>query len=646
MATSEAVEKYLARHQDKDLLRFLTAGSVDDGKSTLIGRLLFDSKRIYDDQLEALQCDSATYGTTGGPDPALLTDGLETERNQGITIDVAYRYFSTDMRSFIICDAPGHEQYTRNMATGASRCDLAIILIDARNGVMPQTKRHSFIASLLGIQHFVVAVNKMDAVDYNHETFRAIRRSYESFAAKLRISNIHFMPISALNGDNVVTRSSQMPWYQGAPLLSYLETVEIATDRNLIDFRFPVQYVIRPDTEFRGYAGSVVSGNVRKGDEIIVLPSRRRTRIEAIETFDGEQPEAFAPMAVTLRTTDDIDISRGDVLCHVNNVATVGRGFEAMVVWMADSTMKLGSNYLLKCGCATAPVTIEEVRYRFDVNTLARERFEAGTGELVVNDIGSVRLTMHKPLVFDPYAQNQALGAFVLINRVTNATVGAGMIRATQSESDLRPDATGGPVSKNITRVVPLVQNHERHGVLGQRPVTLWLTGLSGSGKSTVAVALENHLVNELGRTAFVLDGDNVRHGLNRDLGFSPHDRTENIRRIAEVAKLMNDAGLIVITAFISPYRKDRSNAAEIIGPDRFREIHIDTDLAVCESRDPKGLYKKARSGEIRGLTGIDAPYEAPENPALRVPTDSLRVHDSVARIVEALATGGFFASS
>lgn len=640
----EAIDAYLARHRDKELLRFLTAGSVDDGKSTLIGRLLFDSKRIYEDQLEALERDSQVFGTTGGFDPALLTDGLESEREQGITIDVAYRYFSTDARSFIICDAPGHEQYTRNMATGASRCNLVIILIDARNGVLPQTKRHSFIASLLGIRHFVVAVNKMDAVDYSREVFQRIRHDYESFAAKLRIANLHFMPISALDGDNVVSRSEHMPWYQGAPLLSYLETVEIGTDRNLIDFRFPVQYVLRPDSNYRGYAGTIVSGNVRQGDEIVVLPSRRRTRIAAIDTFDGALPEAFAPQAVTIRTTEDVDIARGDTLCHINNIPSVGRRFEAMIVWMSTDEVARGQTFLLKCGTATSPVTIEEIRYRFDVNSLARERFSPGEGMLGLNDIGNVRLNTHKPLVFDPYEQNRALGSFVLIDRLSNATVGAGVIRSTKAAADLRPMSTSQPVSQNITKVFNLVTPEQRIELMGQRPATLWLTGLSGSGKSTVALALEHHLVGALGRPAFVLDGDNVRHGLNRDLGFVPEDRTENIRRIAEVAKLMNDAGIIVITAFISPYVKDRENAAQIIGAERFCEVFIDTDLAVCESRDPKGLYKKARAGQIPGFTGIDAPYEPPPSPAVRVPTANLEVADSVGRIVEYLQAQGFLA--
>lgn len=630
------VSAYLRRHEEKDMLRFLTCGSVDDGKSTLIGRLLYDSHMIYEDQLAAVMKDSKVHGTTDSSfDPALLTDGLKAEREQGITIDVAYRYFSTEKRSFIICDCPGHEQYTRNMATGASHCDLAIILVDARHGVMPQTKRHSFIASLLGIRHLVVAVNKMDAVGYDEAVYEKIRKDTLAFAAKFQPTDLHFIPISALKGDNVVEASSNMPWYKGGPLLAYLENVELSTDRNLIDFRFPVQYVMRPNLNFRGFAGTITSGVVRQGDEIMVLPSGRRTRIKSIVTFEGERKEAFAPMSVVLTTETEVDISRGDILCHPNNQPNVDSEFDAMVVWMHETPLEANRSYLLKCAKQTIPVTIDQVRYRFDINQLNREP----SPELEMNGIGRVGFVAHRPMAFDIYRRNRHTGSFILIDPVSNATMAAGMIleqRPASSREGVRGNE--GSRSKHITWESSLVSPEERRGLMGHPAQTLWLTGLSGSGKSTIARALEARLIS-MGRKAFILDGDNIRHGLNRDLSFTPGDRKENIRRIAEVAALMNDAGLVVITAFISPYREDRAIAREIINsrphdPARFVEVHVDTPIDVCETRDPKGLYEKARKGEIPHFTGVSAPYEAPEQAELTLPTVGLSVEACVDKLV------------
>jgi bifunctional enzyme CysN/CysC len=632
------VEAYLHQHEQKDLLRFLTCGSVDDGKSTLIGRLLYDSKMIYEDQLAAVVRDSVVHGTTDTDfDPALLTDGLKAEREQGITIDVAYRYFSTDKRKFIIADTPGHEQYTRNMATGASTCDLAIILIDARLGVLEQTRRHSFIASLLGIRHIVVAVNKMDLVGFSEEVFDRIRRDYEGFAAKLSFADLYFLPMSALRGDNVVDPSPHMPWFKGAPLLNHLETVPISGDRNLIDFRFPVQHVLRPNLDFRGYAGTVASGIVRKGDEVMVLPSRRTTRVKSIVTYDGEIDEAFAPMAITLTLENQVDISRGDMLVHPKNVPHFGHEFDAVLVWMNEDALKLNHEYLIKCTTNLVTGMITHLHYRFDINTLHR----VPAGVLQVNEIGRVNLAVTRPLAYDSYVHNRATGAFIVVDRVTNSTVGAGMIQDRDHTLHARKPPTQRPVSENIRREVSFVSPEERARLMRQRPATLWLTGLSGSGKSTVAKQLERDLVTA-GQAAFILDGDNIRHGLNRDLGFSAEDRTENIRRIAEVARLFNDAGVMVITSFISPYREDRAHAATIIGDERFLEVYVDTPIEVCEQRDPKGLYKKARAGEIERFTGISAPYEAPASPALVLKTTEHSVESCVQQIRRLLTERGF----
>ncbi|MCU0858267.1 MAG: sulfate adenylyltransferase subunit CysN, partial [Pontiellaceae bacterium] len=618
------IKGYLRRHEEKDLLRFLTCGSVDDGKSTLIGRLLYDSHMIYEDQLAAVTKDSKIHGTTGDDfDPALLTDGLKAEREQGITIDVAYRYFSTDKRKFIIADTPGHEQYTRNMATGASTCNLAVILIDARSGVITQTRRHSFICSMLGIKHVVVAVNKMDLMDWSEDVYERIRRDYNEFVARLSFSDIHFIPMSALKGDNVVEKSAKMPWYDGPTFLHHLESVNIATDRNLVDMRFPVQHVLRPNLNFRGFSGTVASGVMRVGDAVMSLPSRRTSKIKSILSPDGEVPEAFAPMAVTVTLEDEIDVSRGNMLVPVGNLPHIGNEFEAMVVWMHETPAQTGRSYLIKQTTNMVPGVLADIRYKVDVNTMHRRKETAGTLDL--NEIARVHITVHRPIAFDPYERNRATGAFIIIDRMTNITVGAGMI----VDRVVSKEKSSKPVSQNIVKTDSLVSAEDRQKLFRQKGATLWLTGLSGSGKSTIARRLERELI-DMGQACCILDGDNIRHGLNRDLGFSAEDRKENIRRIAEVAKLFNDAGLLVITAFISPYRADRRHAREIIGADRFFEIFIDAPIELCEQRDPKGLYKKARTGEIQQFTGVSDPYEAPEHPEFRLNTGELSVPESV----------------
>jgi bifunctional enzyme CysN/CysC len=623
------IQAYLKQHEEKDLLRFLTCGSVDDGKSTLIGRLLYDCKMIYEDQLAAVVKDSKIHGTNGTEfDPALLTDGLKAEREQGITIDVAYRYFSTDKRKFIIADTPGHEQYTRNMATGASTCNLAIILVDARHGVVVQTKRHSFIVSLLGIKHVVVAVNKMDLMNWSEEVFEKIRQDFNAFAARLGFSDVHFIPLSALKGDNVVDRSVQSPWYNGPTLLSHLENVNIVADRNLIDLRFPVQYVLRPHLDFRGFAGTVASGVIRVGDEVASLPSGRRSRVKSIVTMDGEKQEAFPPMSVTVTLEDEVDVSRGNMLVHPNNAPQVGNQIEAMLVWMHEDAARPGATYLIKHTTQIIPAELSDLRYKVDVNTMRKVEAETGqTLELGLNEIARAHLTLHRPFAFDSYRKNPATGSFILIDRLTNATVGAGMIL--DRASVVGESVPQAPVSKNISPESTLVSQADREKLLGQRGITLWLTGLSGSGKSTLAKALEKRLL-ESGRAAYVLDGDNIRHGLNRDLGFGMEDRTENIRRISEVARLFNQAGIIVITAFISPYRKDRAHAREIIGRETFSEVFVNVPLEVCEKRDPKGLYKKARAGEITSFTGISDPYEVPEKPDLDLRSSEMTEEQAV----------------
>jgi bifunctional enzyme CysN/CysC len=632
------ITQYLQRHETKDLLRLLTCGSVDDGKSTLIGRLLYDSHMVYEDQLEKVAKDSKIYGTTDdGFDPALLTDGLKAEREQGITIDVAYRYFSTDRRKFIIADTPGHEQYTRNMATGASTCDLAVILIDARYGVITQTNRHSFICSLLGIKHVIVAVNKMDLVDWSEQRYEQIKHDYNEVVSRLNFSDIHFIPMSALKGDNVVHRSEYLPWYDGPTFLHHLEDVNISTDRNLIDMRLPIQCVLRPNLDFRGFSGTLASGVLRVGDEITSLPSRQESKIKAIYGPDGAIDEAFTAQAITVTLEDEIDVSRGNMLVPIKNVPHIGNEFEAMVVWMHEDAAKPGKNYLIKHTTNMVPGVLSDIRYKIDVNTMKRYKSdstdEISGNALELNEIGRCHITLHRPVAFDPYDRNRSTGAFIIVDRISNATVAAGMI---VDRIVSRPGHKKGPVSQNIVRSESLVSMEDRHKLLGQSGATIWLTGLSGTGKSTIANQLEKALIDQ-GHLCFILDGDNVRHGLNRDLGFSMEDRTENIRRIAEVAALMNDSGVIVISSFISPYISDRASARAVIGDESFVEVFVDTSIEVCEQRDPKGLYKKARSGEIQQFTGISDPYEAPQDAELTVATEAFSPDEAAAIIIEDL---------
>ncbi|MBN2163216.1 MAG: sulfate adenylyltransferase subunit CysN [Pontiellaceae bacterium] len=634
------ISEYLSRHETKDLLRLLTCGSVDDGKSTLIGRLLYDTHMIYEDQLEKVAKDSKVYGTTGEDfDPALLTDGLKAEREQGITIDVAYRYFSTDKRKFIIADCPGHEQYTRNMATGASTCNLAVILIDARYGVITQTKRHSFICSLLGIKHVVVAVNKMDLVDWSQNTYEKIVADYNAFVSRLNFSDIHFIPISALKGDNVVSHSENLAWYDGPTFLHHMESVNISTDRNLIDMRLPVQYVLRPNLDFRGFSGTLASGVVRKGDAVASLPSRQQSTVKAIYGPDGEIEEAFAPQAITVTLNDEIDVSRGNMLVPVNNLPHIGNEFEAMVVWMHEDAARSGKSYLIKHTSSMVPGVLTNIRYKVDVNTMKRDKNEEddNSTDLQLNEIGRCHLTLHRPIAFDSYERNRATGAFIIVDRLSNVTVGAGMI---VDRIVSKPGHKASPVSQNIVRSDSLVSAEDRRKLLNQKGATVWLTGLSGSGKSTIAKELEKSLM-EKGHLCYILDGDNVRHGLNRDLGFSMDDRKENIRRISEVASLMNDAGVIVITSFISPYISDRASAREVIGDETFVEVFVDTPLEICEERDPKGLYKKARAGEIQQFTGISDPYEAPQDAELTLATQDMSPDKAAEIIIDDLRGRG-----
>ncbi|MEM6756629.1 MAG: sulfate adenylyltransferase subunit CysN [Planctomycetota bacterium] len=622
---STDIHAYLAQHERKEMLRFLTCGSVDDGKSTLIGRLLYDSKMVYEDQLAAVQVDSKRFGTTGDDfDPALLTDGLRAEREQGITIDVAYRYFSTSKRKFIIADTPGHEQYTRNMATGASTCDLAIILIDARHGVLTQTRRHSFIASLLGIKHIVVAVNKMDLADWAEPRYEEIKAEYADFAAKLDLGDIRFVPMAALTGDNVVNPSDNMPWYTGGTLMHHLENVVISADRNLIDFRMPVQYVNRPNLDFRGFCGTLASGTVRPGDEIIVLPSRKTTKVKSIVTMDGELDEAFPPQSVTITTTEEVDISRGDMLAHPGNQPRVDTRFEAMVVWMNEAGLVPGKQYDLKANTRLTTAIVESVRYRMDVNELHRE----DASGLELNEIGRVAIETARPLAFDPYERNRGTGAFILIDRLTNNTVGAGMILD-------RAAGEGRSARKTVEieaggSMVPATERAQR---LSQKPVTLWITGLTGSGKSAIAFALERRLYDE-GKVAHVLDGGNARLGLSSDLDFSADDRSENLRRAAEVARLFNQAGLISICSFLSPAAADRQTARDIVTGGStgspFIEVFCDAPADVAAQRSPD-------ADSIRPFADEQAPYEPPTEAELTLPTAELNINESVERILDLL---------
>ncbi len=606
----------LRQNARADLLRLTTAGSVDDGKSTLIGRLLSDSKNVFEDHLAALHEDSRRLNRDG-VDLALLTDGLKAEREQGITIDVAYRYFSTPRRRFIIADTPGHVQYTRNMATGASTADLAVILIDARLGVLTQSRRHGFIASLFGIRHAVVAVNKMDLVDYDPAVFENIRAEYNEFAARLNINDLTYIPISALKGDNVVQKSRRMPWYQGVPFLSYLENVEVAGDRNLVDFRFPVQYVNRPTADFRGYCGTIASGIVRVGDAVLALPSGRQSRIRRIVTWDGDREYAVTPQSVTLCLEDELDISRGDMLVHPGNLPFVETDGEAMLIWMREQPLHVGRVYGIKMGTRILRAEFPRLHYRINPDGLHRET----ATQLELNEIGRVDVSFLQAVIFDEYQRNRNTGSFVVVDLETNDTLAGGMIIQRTRHRGMRQPVTG-TVSRHLSSERSLVTPADRQRLLHQRPVTVWLTGLSGSGKSTLARHLERRLT-DMGHAAFVLDGDNIRSGLCCDLGFSSSDRKENIRRITHVARLMNDAGLIVITAFISPYREDRETAREIIGTRSFVEVFLDIPLSVCEQRDAKGLYRKARAGELPEFTGVSAPYERPQQPELTISSDA-----------------------
>ena len=625
------ITSYLNRHESKDLLRFLTCGSVDDGKSTLIGRLLYDSHMIYEDQLEKITKDSKIYGTTGDDfDPALLTDGLKAEREQGITIDVAYRYFSTDKRKFIIADCPGHEQYTRNMATGASTCNLAVILIDARHGVITQTRRHSFICSLLGIKHVIVAVNKMDLVNWSENKFDEIKSDFNNTVARLNFSDIHFIPMSALKGDNVVNRSKSMNWYNGPTFLSHLENVNISADRNLIDMRFPVQHVLRPDLNFRGFSGTVASGVIRKGDKVASLPSGQHSEIKEIYGVEGVQEEAFSQQSVTLTLQDEIDVSRGNMLVPVNNIPKIGNEFEAMIVWMHEEYAEAGKNYVFKHTTNIVPGSISNIRYKVDVNSMKRDKNVNNNIKINLNEIARCHITLHRSIAFDSYTRNRSTGAFIIIDRLTNITVGAGMIVDRVVSKNLKKN------EKNLKQEKSLVSLEKRKKLFNQKPITIWLTGLSGSGKTTIAMLLEKKLI-DIGNRAYVLDGDNLRFGINSDLGFSTDDRKENIRRVSEISSLMNKAGLIVITSFISPYNKDREAAKNVIGNDNFLEIFIDTPISECEKRDPKGLYKKVRSGELKNFTGIDDLYEKPKNPAIVIPTLDYQPEESVDLIMNYL---------
>jgi len=599
-----AVQAY-SREAAKDLLRFLTCGSVDDGKSTLIGRLLHDSKLIFEDQLAALAADSARHGTTGGDlDFALLVDGLQAEREQGITIDVAYRFFATPKRSFIVADTPGHEQFTRNMATGASGADLAVILIDARKGVLVQTRRHSLICSLLGIRHVVVAVNKIDLIGFDQNEFGRIVDDYKAFATELGFTDIVAIPISARFGDNVTAPSSNTPWYRGPSLLQHLETVDIDSDTLAKPFRFPVQWVNRPNQDFRGYAGTVASGRIAVGAPIVEATSGRMSRVAEIVTYDGPVAAAEAGDAVTVTLADELDIGRGDILVDPKSRPEVSDQFAAHVIWMSDEHLVAGRSYLGRIGTKTTPMTVTTIKYRVDVNT--RQHLAASMLEL--NDIGFCNLSTANPVAFDPYDQNRRTGAFIIIDRFTNHTVGAGLI------------AFGLRRGSNIHWQPLSIGKAERAALNKQKAAIVWFTGLSGAGKSTIANLLEQRL-HAAGHHTMLLDGDNVRHGLNRDLGFTEADRVENIRRVGEVAKLMVESGLVVLCSFISPYRAERDMIRTLVEPGEFVEVFVDTPLETCIERDPKGLYAKAQAGQLKNFTGIDAPYEPPENPEVRLHT-------------------------
>ena len=618
------IEQYLKQHETKSLLRFITCGSVDDGKSTLIGRLLYESKMLFEDQLAAIEADSKKWGTQGGEiDFALLVDGLAAEREQGITIDVAYRYFSTDRRKFIVADTPGHEQYTRNMVTGASTADVAVVLIDARRGVLTQSRRHSYLVSLIGIRKVVLAVNKMDLMEYSEKVFNRIVDEYREFAKHLHLDEITAIPLSALRGDNMLAPSEHTPWYHGPTLMGYLETVDVGDVRQDAEaFRLPVQWVNRPNLDFRGFSGTIASGMVKPGDRIRVQPSGRESKVTRIVTANGDLPLAVAGQSITLTLEDEIDISRGAVISKCTAPAEVADQFEATLVWMAEEPMFPGRPYLLKIGTQTVTATVTEPKYKVNVNTMEH----LAAKKLELNEIGVCNIALDRVIAFDPYSENRDTGGFILIDRLSNGTIGAGMLHFALRRAH------------NIHLQHVDVDKAARSLMKGQKPCVLWFTGLSGAGKSTIANLVEKRL-HALGRHTYLLDGDNLRHGLNKDLGFTDTDRVENVRRVGEVSRLMVDSGLIVLTAFISPYRAERALARSLVAEGEFIEVHVDTPLDVAESRDVKGLYRKARRGELKNFTGIDAPYEAPEDPALRVNTVE-NTADQAADLVIAMMLG------
>lgn len=619
------VEAYLDAHENKSLLRFITCGSVDDGKSTLIGRLLYETKLVFEDHMAALEVDSKKVGTQGSNlDFALLLDGLEAEREQGITIDVAYRFFSTEKRKFIVADTPGHEQYTRNMVTGASTADLAVILIDARKGVLTQTRRHSYLVSLLGISNVVVAINKLDLVDFSQEVFDRIESDYRDFAEPLGIENILCIPMSALNGDNLLHPSENTPWYHGPALVPYLESVDVDEDVTSGPFRLPVQWVNRPNLDFRGFSGTIVGGAIHPGDRVRVLPAGQTSTVARVYTLDGDLDEGVAGRAVTITLDDEIDVSRGDVLAAADDPPEVADQFEAHLVWMHEHQMLPGRPYLLKLGARTVGVTIGQPKYRVNVNTL--EHTAAKTLEL--NEIGVCNISLDRPIPFDPYTTNRDMGAFIIIDRLTNGTVGAGMLHFALRRSH------------NVHWQAMDVDADAHARLKGHQPGVVWFTGLSGAGKSTIANLVEKRL-HASGVHTTMLDGDNIRHGLNKDLGFTEADRVENIRRVAEVGKLMADAGLVVLVSFISPFQAERQLARDLIGADRFCEVFIDTPLAVAEERDEKGLYGKARRGELTNFTGIDSPYEPPDHPEVRIDTTITSPATAAEEIVDHLRSTG-----
>ncbi|MFM5916602.1 MAG: sulfate adenylyltransferase subunit CysN [Novosphingobium sp.] len=626
---AEDIDAYLAQHQNKTMLRFITCGSVDDGKSTLIGRLLYDSKMIFEDQLAALESDSKKVGTQGQDiDFALLVDGLAAEREQGITIDVAYRFFNTEKRKFIVADCPGHEQYTRNMVTGASTADLAVILVDARKGVLVQTRRHSYLCHLIGIRNVVLAVNKMDLVNYDQAVFDRIVEDYAEFAKSIGIESFTAMPISGFKGDNITAPSANTPWYAGPSLIEHLEEVEVGNAREAAGpFRLPVQWVNRPNLDFRGFAGLIAEGSVKLGDAVRVLPSGKTSTVSRIVTLDGDLDEAVAGQSITLCLADEIDCSRGDVIAAADNPPEVSDQFETTLVWLDDEAMRVGRAYWLKLGAQTVSVTVQQPKYAVNVNDAGGSGSQVAVKTLELNAIGVAEIATDRPIVFEPYARNHSLGGFILIDKLTNATVAAGMLHFS-----LRRAQNVHWQALDVSRDAHAALKH-------QKPAVLWFTGLSGSGKSTIANLVEKRL-HALGHHTFLLDGDNVRHGLNKDLGFTEADRIENIRRVGEVAKLMTDAGLIVLTAFISPFRAEREMVRAMLPDGKFVEIFVDTPLEVAEARDVKGLYKKARSGSLKNFTGIDSPYERPERPELRIDTTREASEAAAERIVDYILGG------